>query len=74
MCRRLSYCSERGKFSMGERLTHCLAPTVMHENQLRISTLGHSESPSNTIGDVFSAAWNESKLGFHHFDFLNACH
>ena len=59
---------------MGEEgLTHCLAPTVLDENKLRITTLDHSEFPSDAVGDVFSGAWDESVLGFHHFDFLNAC-
>lgn len=54
-------------------LTHCLAPTIMNENELRIPALDHSEFPSDAIGNIFSRARGESELGFHHFDFLNVC-
>ena len=53
-------------------LTDCLAPTVVYENELRISTLDQSEFPSDTTGYILSGTWNESILGFHYFDLLNA--
>ena len=57
---------------MGKGLTHCLAPTIVYEDELRVPALGHPEFTSDAIGYSFSGAWNESKLGFHHFNLLNA--
>ena len=49
-----------------------MAPTIVDENELRIPALHQSEFPSDAIGNIFSRAWDESELGFHHFNFLNA--
>jgi len=40
------------------------------EDELGIPALYHSKLPSDTIGNILSGAWDESKLRFHHFDFL----
>jgi hypothetical protein len=59
------------KRGMGKELTQRLTPTIVCEDEVRIPALGHPEPPSDAVGYGFPGAWNESKLGFHHFNLLN---
>ena len=63
-------CAQGGvDFRWGRGLTHCLAATIVDENELRIPTLDQSEFLSGTTGDILSGAWGEHMLRFHYFNF-----